>query len=617
MRKLYRFISTILVLSLVFCAVPPAYATSVFAGGNGSENDPYRIKTVDQLNEIRYYLDKHFIQIASIDMTAATSEGGDYYDNGAGWLPIGTSSTPFTGSFNGNGFTITGLTLDGLTATQEVGLFGASSGNLINISLIDTDIQANSTSLKVGGIVGALLGDGTVKNCTVSGTISATATTYTSYVGGIVGASTGSASNGRLISGCTNQASITTKTNTTSNYSYLYTGGVLGYHSGTTLALTDCENQGTLLVQGSADIHTGGILGGQYGSGLDMDFCHNSGAIDVSYVSVTTDTPAYYTGGIIGSMEMRVSNPNGTTVLLNRTFNDGDISVKAATTNLYSMTGGIVGYATNSTYDCRITNSYNIGAVTAAGSAYYTDVGGICGENGDVPIANVYNIGAVSGKTSKNNAPNVGALVGYNAALLSNSFWNINSAQTVNDTSRSNTAKSAVGNTTSTEIDNVVSMSPLAMKSVDFVNTLNEQSGNTEIWCIDENQNSGYPIFLTSNSDPGDNPSPLQYHINSITVCNENGISLSTIPVGSSFVTVSITNLASKNNALVFIAAYTSDGQCQGLLWVGLEDVPVGSTIRFTLPLDNSSGQIANLKAFSIASFSDLTPLGNTVSFLP
>jgi len=108
-----------------------------------------------------------------------------------------------------------------------------------------------------------------------------------------------------------------------------------------------------------------------------------------------------------------------------------------------------------------------------------------------------------------------------------------------------------------------------------------------------------------------------EYKINSITVRNNDGTVLSEIPSGSCLATVSITNLASEGNTLVFLAAYTSTGQYQGMMWVSVEDLPIGATIKVTLPVDNADGKIENLKAFTVASFSNLTPLGEAVSFLP
>ena len=50
-------------------------------------------------------------------------------------------------------------------------------------------------------------------------------------------------------------------------------------------------------------------------------------------------------------------------------------------------------------------------------------------------------------------------------------------------------------------------------------------------------------------------------------------------------------------------------------MYVRLSDIPVGATVEVTLPMDNTDGRIAQLKAFSVASFSNLVPIGNLSVF--
>lgn len=107
-----------------------------------------------------------------------------------------------------------------------------------------------------------------------------------------------------------------------------------------------------------------------------------------------------------------------------------------------------------------------------------------------------------------------------------------------------------------------------------------------------------------------------EYQINSIAVRDSDGEVLSVLPDEVFLATVSITNLASEGNTHVLLAAYTDAGQYQGMMWVSIEDLSVGATCKVTLPVDNSDGKIENLKAFTVASFSNLTPLGDVVSFL-
>lgn len=107
-----------------------------------------------------------------------------------------------------------------------------------------------------------------------------------------------------------------------------------------------------------------------------------------------------------------------------------------------------------------------------------------------------------------------------------------------------------------------------------------------------------------------------EYQINSIIVRDSNGKKLSVIPNEEFLATVSITNIASEGNTLVLLASYANEGRYQGMMWVSVEDLPVGATCKVTLPVDNTNGKIANLKAFTVPSFNNLTPLGDAVSFL-
>src|SRR5690606_16845908 len=108
------------------------------AGGTGTSIDPYQIANAEQLNEVRNYLGGgiYFILISDIDLSA--------YAEGAGWTPIGTSNNAFRGNLNGNGFTISNLTILAKGA-YYVGLFGLATQNssFANIILEDVDVQGS------------------------------------------------------------------------------------------------------------------------------------------------------------------------------------------------------------------------------------------------------------------------------------------------------------------------------------------------------------------------------------------------------------------------------------------------------------------------------------------
>ena len=112
------------------------------------------------------------------------------------WTPIGTESQPYTGTFDGNNYTITGLKID-KSETDYVGLIGCigSDGTVKNVKLENVNITGDGYF--VGGVAGTNYG--TIENCSVDGTL----TNNRHYLGGVVGNNYGS------IIGCSSSGTIT------------------------------------------------------------------------------------------------------------------------------------------------------------------------------------------------------------------------------------------------------------------------------------------------------------------------------------------------------------------------------------------------------------------------
>ena len=97
-----RIISFVLVIVMAIGLMPTftfAANTIDFAGGSGTQSDPYLIAAKAHLNNVRKYLGAHFKLMCDIDF------------NGLYWSPIGTEASAFTGTFDGNGFTIKNLNI--------------------------------------------------------------------------------------------------------------------------------------------------------------------------------------------------------------------------------------------------------------------------------------------------------------------------------------------------------------------------------------------------------------------------------------------------------------------------------------------------------------------------
>ena len=87
------------------------------------------------------------------------------------------------------------------------------------------------------------------------------------------------------------------------------------------------------------------------------------------------------------------------------------------------------------------------------------------------------------------------------------------------------------------------------------------------------------------------------------------------LPQGSLLVTVAVKHLNETGSGTIFLAQYDAAGRYRGLMWLTLDEMPQGMTLRVTLPVDNSSGEIANLKVFVVEDLTSPLPVGTPVSF--
>ena len=194
---------------------------------------------------------------------------------GKDWTPIGTSfSNKYTGTFDGGGHTIKGLTVT--TNDQFVGLFGSIgyAGTVKNVMMEDVQITSNRSSGFAGGVAG--YSDGTIENCSVSGSVSGTV-----YVGGVVGAQWEGS-----ITGCSSSATVK---------GMVYVGGVVGQPNGNTITLTACYATGNVIIEiaPKKNIAGGGLVGMNAGSILA---CYATGNV----TSTGSSTGQVHIGGLLG-----------------------------------------------------------------------------------------------------------------------------------------------------------------------------------------------------------------------------------------------------------------------------------------------------------------------------
>lgn len=275
MKKLCAWVLlSVLLVSAIPASVFAQNGNSVFAGGDGSEESPYLVSTPEQLDAVRNDLSAHYLQTGDIDL----SGWGE-------WEPIGSALAiedadidtpdphPFTGSYNGGNYKITGLLInddDGSIFDDCIGLFaGAEQATIKNVHIIDARIYADR---KYDDYVMMYDNCGTVYMC----------------VGGICGKSKST-----RFESCTFEGGIFV-----SNGCPVYVGGITGMSSYDTVS--DCVNKGEINVHAnkpisydnSSDAYCGGIIG--KASHCDIQKCANANSISVMAGSFG------YAGGICG-----------------------------------------------------------------------------------------------------------------------------------------------------------------------------------------------------------------------------------------------------------------------------------------------------------------------------
>ena len=165
------------------------------------------------------------------------------------WTPIGTDyDNSYTGTFDGGGHTITGLTVT--TNDEYAGLFGylGKAGTVKNVVMEDVQITSNHSRSHAGGVAGH--SNGTIENCSVSGSVSGTV-----FVGGVVGAQW----NGST-TGCSSSATVKGTT---------YVGSLVGQtHRGATLTACYATGNVTLEIDPIRNTAAGGLVGMNAGSSI-------------------------------------------------------------------------------------------------------------------------------------------------------------------------------------------------------------------------------------------------------------------------------------------------------------------------------------------------------------
>jgi len=254
--------------------VPSGIAYSTYSGGTGEPNDPYQIATAADLialGETPDDYDKHFILTSDIDLDP-NLPGRKVFDKAVIAPDVndatgGFQGMPFTGVFDGDGHTISHLTVRG---KDYLGLFGqlrkgpSSVGEVKDLSVVDVNITGSGDH--IGGLVGFNRDFGSVTQCCSRGTVSGAR-----QVGGLVG------SNHRgKVSQCCNSGVVNGNSNV---------GGIAGLH-GSFASMSQCHS--TAMVSGSSSV--GGLVGYDAYRGA-VTQCYSTGPI----------SGESFVGGLVGA----------------------------------------------------------------------------------------------------------------------------------------------------------------------------------------------------------------------------------------------------------------------------------------------------------------------------
>ena len=373
----------------------------------GSVNNPYVIRTQAQLERLSaivasgsavnsIYNSTNYPYAKATDKSFANAyfvlDGNISMSEQS--VPIGNSSTKFSGTFDGKNHTISNFKTSG----QYSGLFGYVNGATIQNLTVNVTNNAGATS--AGGLVGVVNGTTTIRNCTVNGTISGT-----HQVGGFVGFAQGVYHDNTLdlpcnltIEGCSNNATVTT-TSQASDNNRTSAGGFVGYvNAGATVTIKSyidengqtkkSTNNGKISTTSSADNKgVGGFVGYSYGK-ITLTDCVNE--------KNATITGKERVGGLVGYIGKADSDSQKEMVISGC---ENKAAVTSNSTNDVYGIGGIVGY--NSGHKVAMTNCINSGAITGT-----HETAGIIGYSDHSEISNCTNSGAVSGFAT------VGGIVG-------------------------------------------------------------------------------------------------------------------------------------------------------------------------------------------------------------
>lgn len=422
---LLLLIAAILVSS--FSGVAPASADSgSFAGGSGTEADPWLLSTPEQLDRMRDAPDSYYKLKNDIDLTSYLAEGGAGYRGGKGWNTI----PELRGGLDGDDHTIKGLFIRGGEQDYQLGLFGMISGRITNLGMIDVDMEGywemGSLAMYLYGSLSHVHVTGTVKNKSgrntgglvaraqpgseISDSYSAADVSVPyqadTYVGGIAGEMNGtlrrSHSTGHIYGG--RSGGLVGGLNGTIIESYSTAEAASFIAGGLTAVVFGNPGSSSVI----SDSYAAGIVTGELSGGGLVGWAGDYTTLSLLNSHSRSKVSGQTAGGLIGvipigNLTIQASSSGGTVAGSN-------------------IAGGLVGEATTNLMD---NSSFNIQDNYVQGEVAGNIAGGLFGQytsGVDTVVKNSYIAAAISGTAAKSSQ--VGRTFGSGRLLVERTYWN-------------------------------------------------------------------------------------------------------------------------------------------------------------------------------------------------
>lgn len=352
--------------------------------GNGTLDDPYKITNANELNAIRHDLTAHYKLESDIDLFSTAT-----WNKGNGWQPIGTLNDPFTGTFDGNGWTVSNLCINRPKEDHQ-GLFGY----IVNANIKDLHLQA--FHIQAGGFSGGLAGQSNnsiIENITINGRL----ISDNSCIGGLIGRS----------DDCTfNISSEDYKTfegiSVISSKNYI--GGVFGYIDGLLFNMPASY----------LELKSFEIFGRQYVGGF-AGYSKNCEIENVKMSETKVNSTHSHAGGFIGLIfggkyfyiageDIEVNGLYNTGGLIGALTNHAELRYSFSTGEVHGshQVGGLAGHMGPQNMQTLITDCYSHASVSGI-----SQVGGFIGHREHGNIRRSYSNGHVTGTGN-----NIGGFIG-------------------------------------------------------------------------------------------------------------------------------------------------------------------------------------------------------------